>query len=133
MKLLISKFKLRILNLQNFKFFKIIFEVPRNHKKIIYCSLIIIFLSFPISFQTKEPIVLINEIMYDPSGLDDKREWIEIFNISSNEIDITGWKFYEGGVNHKLIAKQECMVIPPQGYAIIADDTTAFFKGLFRL
>jgi len=128
MKLLISKFRLRILNLQNFKFFKIIFKVLRNHKKIIYCSLIIIFLSLPISFQTKEPIVLINEIMYDPSGLDDKREWIEIFNISSNEIDITGWKFCEGGVNHKLTAKQESMVIPPQGYAIIADDTTAFLR-----
>lgn len=36
--------------------------------------------------------VLVSEVLYDPIGLDDGREWIEIFNPTNSEIDLTGYK-----------------------------------------
>ena len=35
--------------------------------------------------------VLINEVLYDPSGSDGPLEWIEICNNSQDDIDISGW------------------------------------------
>lgn len=39
--------------------------------------------------------ILISEIMYDPEGSDDK-EYIELWNNSSNTIDISGWQLRAG-------------------------------------
>ena len=49
--------------------------------------------------------IIINEIMYDASGSDAGKEWIELYN-NGEEINLTGWKFYEGGTNHGLSLKQ---------------------------
>ena len=35
--------------------------------------------------------VLINEVLYDPSGSDGPLEWVEICNNSQDDIDISGW------------------------------------------
>ena len=43
--------------------------------------------------------IKITEIMYDLEGTDTDREWIEVHNETGTEIDLTGWKFYDGS-NH---------------------------------
>jgi hypothetical protein len=70
--------------------------------------------------------IILNEIMYNPPGADPDHEWIELYNNNSEDIDITGWKFYEGGTNHGLTCAQGSMVISSGGYAIIAENATAF-------
>ena len=48
----------------------------------------------------------ISEIMYDvPNevGADKDREWIELYNSGSSDVDLTGWKFNDGS-NHLLNA-----------------------------
>ena len=35
--------------------------------------------------------VLINEVLYDPSGTDGPLEWMELCNSSQDDIDISGW------------------------------------------
>ena len=35
--------------------------------------------------------VLINEVLYDPSGSDGPLEWVEICNNSQDDVDISGW------------------------------------------
>lgn len=72
--------------------------------------------------------VLINEIMYNPQGSDDGREWIEIFNKSSSTIDLTEWKFSESGSDHGLTLKQGDKNIYPDSYAIISNNTDKFLK-----
>ena len=72
--------------------------------------------------------VIINEIMYDLEGSDDGREWIEIFNAGQSSVDLTNWKFYENETNHKLELKQGSILLPPNGYAIIADDPDKFLS-----
>ncbi|MFH1966792.1 MAG: lamin tail domain-containing protein, partial [Patescibacteria group bacterium] len=63
--------------------------------------LIGLFLIYPVFALAAINDIIINEIMYNLSGTDTKHEWIEILNISSAEIDLTGWKFNDGS-NHIL-------------------------------
>ena len=69
--------------------------------------------------------VIINEIMYDASGSDSGREWIEIYNDGS-EINLTGWKFYEGGTNHGLSLIRGDFILGNNEYAIISSDDVSF-------
>jgi hypothetical protein len=73
--------------------------------------------------------VKINEIMYNPQGLDKNREWLELYN-NGLLINLTGWKFFEGfpSVGHELTPVQGSMVIPFGGYAIIAEDAQTFLN-----
>ena len=76
--------------------------------------------------------VVINEIAaFEPAGY----EWIEIYNTTDNEIDLTGWKFVEqfsetdqDGVSHKLNSFQNEMIIKSNEYAIIAQDAEKFLE-----
>jgi len=72
--------------------------------------------------------IVINEIMYDPNGADGDREWIELYNNETNDIDITGWRFYESGTNHTLTLIQGNMIIPKNGYAVIVDNNDSFLS-----
>ncbi len=66
--------------------------------------------------------------MYDLSGTDTGREWVEIYNNGSSSVDITGWKFQESpsASNHVLTQIQGVSVIPAGGFAVIAVDPTKF-------
>ena len=77
--------------------------------------------------------LVVNEIMYNLEGTDDKHEWIEIYNNSGHEIVLTGgsdgWKFNDGAdSNHRLNepATNGSMVMAVGGYAILADDADTF-------
>lgn len=69
--------------------------------------------------------IVISEIMYDVPGSDSGREWIEIQNTGKSEVDITGWKLFESGAHHKITPEQSAS-IPSGGYAVIADNISAF-------
>lgn len=71
--------------------------------------------------------VVINEIMYDLEGADSGREWIEIFNNGTEQIDLNGWKLYEAEVNHKIATTTtNNFIIPSGGFAVIADNPEKF-------
>ncbi|MFA7193555.1 MAG: lamin tail domain-containing protein [Candidatus Paceibacterota bacterium] len=68
----------------------------------------------------------INEIMYDVSGTDSGREWVEVYNNTSSDIDFSNWKLLESSVNHAVKLIFGNAVIPAGGYAIIADNDEKF-------
>jgi len=70
--------------------------------------------------------IVINEIMYNPDGTDSCREWIELYNNDSFDVDISAWKLYENDINHGLTVSQGDLVIPSNGYAVIADNCDSF-------
>ena len=70
--------------------------------------------------------VVINEIMYNPSGPDESHEWIEIYNNGPSDQDLTGWTFYEAATNHALTVSQGDILLPEGEYAIIADNALQF-------
>jgi hypothetical protein len=91
---------------------------------------IFIFLFFPYHYSLASGEIIINEIMYDFLGTDDKHEWVEIKNISDKSIDLKGWYFYDGK-NHLLNEPpknggQGSLIIPAYSYAILADDAVTF-------
>ena len=74
--------------------------------------------------------IIINEVAYDLKGADDTHEWVEIYNGSAQDIDITGWRFSDGS-NHLLNAPpknggQWSLVVRAGGYAVFADDAVVF-------
>src|SRR3989344_98541 len=69
--------------------------------------------------------VVITEIMYDLEGADTVREWVEIQNTDA-EVDLTGWKFFENGTNHGLNIFQGNILLPQNGFAVIADSAEKF-------
>lgn len=88
----------------------------------VYVLILCIFL--PISTHAQ---VVITEIMYDLEGSDSGREWIEVYNGGSQAIDLSSWRLYEAGVNHKLTPHTEGIGSLGSGaYAVIADNTEKF-------
>lgn len=70
--------------------------------------------------------LVISEIMYDPQGTNTNRVWIEVFNDTDSAVNMTGWKFFESGVNHGITAYQGGASLPASGYAVIADSPIKF-------
>ncbi|HBB56876.1 TPA: hypothetical protein DEW47_02275 [Patescibacteria group bacterium] len=68
----------------------------------------------------------ITEIMYDLSGTDTNREWIEIYNNGEESVDVSTWKFFEENTNHNLVASQGDTVLVKGEYAVIADKPEKF-------
>lgn len=70
--------------------------------------------------------LVITEIMYDVPGADTGREWVEVFNTSSNPVKLTAWKLFENGTKHKIVAASGVDTLVPNTYAVIADNPAAF-------
>lgn len=72
--------------------------------------------------------VKITEIMYDLEGGDADREWVEILNTSSQDIDLSGWRLFEGDTNHKLTHIQGSQLLAPGSFAVIVDKAEIFLS-----
>jgi hypothetical protein len=86
-------------------------------------SILAFIIGLLVPFITHAQIQL-TEIMYDPSGTDAKREWIEVYNSSDQSIDLTTWFFFENNVYHKINANPSTpsnSTLAPGQFAIIAD------------
>lgn len=78
--------------------------------------------------------IVFTEIMYNPAGSDSGREWVEIWNDGDIPVDISGWKFGDASsLNHSIFLPtddkhpgQGSSTLPANGYAILADDASAF-------
>lgn len=103
-------------------------------KSIMRISFIItayLFLCTPLFVFAAQPgDILFSEIAYDLKGADDGHEWVEVRNLSTGDIDLTGWKFNDGA-NHVLNIPpknggQGTMVVPAGGYVVLAGDAEVF-------
>ena len=71
--------------------------------------------------------VIITEIMQNPSGADSGKEWFEIFNTTSFDINLKNYKIKYGSTsisNHKINSD---LIVPPNGYVVLgnnSDETT---------
>ncbi len=81
--------------------------------------------------------VVINELMYNPiSAVDAPSEWVEIHNIGSTSIDLTGWTIWTDIVANEdtLVSHaqfgNDSMSLPAGGYAVITTDTTDVYEEL---
>lgn len=76
--------------------------------------------------QTGSEQIVFTEIMYDLEGSDDKREWVEIYNNSNQDIEINSdWRFYEGS-NHMITVIQGDSILASAETVIIVDNPEYF-------
>jgi Mg-chelatase subunit ChlD len=81
------------------------------------------------------PGVLINEIMQNPSQVSDTNgEWIEIYNTSSQPIDIEGWRLFDWGIDvHSIVTGTPpisgSLLVPAQGYLVLGRSADASSNG----
>lgn len=68
----------------------------------------------------------ITEVMFDPEGVDAKREWVEVYNNTSLSIDLSNYYFLENNVYHGISENPVSSIVGPGQYAIIASDATTF-------
>lgn len=106
-----------------------LFSSLTSRALVLACSGIFFYMPF-FAFGAVSGDVVINEVAYDLEGADDKHEWVELYNASAQDRDITGWKFNDGS-NHILNAPpknggQGAMIVPSGGYAVLADDAVVF-------
>jgi DNA/RNA endonuclease YhcR with UshA esterase domain len=81
------------------------------------------FLFFAHGAITATSDIVINEIgAYEASG----HEWVEIWNKGVEPVDMTGWKFFEDGTNHGLLASSTDSVVGPGEYAAICQNDVIF-------
>ncbi len=74
--------------------------------------------------------IVINEINYDSSPDFDTEDWIEFYNNSGNDVDISGWIFKDKDDDHKFTFP-EGTVLRENNYLVLCRDTTAFIN-LFK-
>ena len=67
--------------------------------------------------------VVVNEILYNPSGSDGGHEWVELHNSTETDIDISGWLLEAGTSSFGTKATiPEGSVIPAGSYYLIGED-----------
>lgn len=80
-------------------------------------------------------IMAINEIMYYPTGNPERAwEWVEIYNYTSADVDVAGWKLSDDVQTDDILGDNihgtGSTVIPAGGYAVItAQDTQVYDPG----
>ncbi len=87
--------------------------------------ILVVFIVFLLP-QILEAKVYISEIMYDVSGTDTGREWIEIHNDTSENVDLSTYFLYETNVAHKITAISSNSILNPNSFAIVADNSEKF-------
>jgi len=93
------------------------------NKKVLFGLIIVLFLDslffiLPQRTDSQEmPPVVINELMWMGSHLSYSDEWIELKNITDQEIDLSGWY-----LTKKSSGEEKLMLAIPSGKTIAADD-----------
>jgi hypothetical protein len=64
--------------------------------------------------------VVITEIFADADGLDDHREWFEVYNRSNRSININGWSIRGNDGNHHLINNGVPLWLQPFSHAVLS-------------
>lgn len=68
---------------------------------------------------------MINEINYNSNDDFDSGDWVELFNNSENDIDLSGWKFLDEDDSH-VYSFNDSTYIDAGNYLVLCQDTTNF-------
>ena len=78
----------------------------------------------------KRDDLVINEIMYDPETTNS--EYIEFYNLSSDSVNVGGWKFEDENGNAFSLSETSFVVAPKDYFVLIADSSVLGTYNLFE-
>jgi len=74
--------------------------------------------------------VIITEFMANPNAVQDTDgEWIELFNMGSQPVDINGWTLRDDGSDGHVIKASGPLVVPVSGYLLLGRTTDKLKNG----
>lgn len=73
----------------------------------------------------ENPQIVINEIMYKSPDSKDTKDWIELYNNSDFQIDLSGWIFKDSDDSHKYVIDSGT-IISPDDYLVLINDKSEF-------
>jgi hypothetical protein len=104
-------------------------NISKTSQRLSVFLIVLAFFIFPPKNVLASGGLIINELMYDLPGTDDKHEWVEFYNAGTQEVDLTDWKFNDGdtATNHALNPPPKnnsrgSLTIPAGGYLLLAGD-----------
>jgi len=68
--------------------------------------------------KTDVPVVVINEIHYDPDVKTELVEFVELYNFGSTDVNLAGW-YFSDGISYRFEAGA---ILPAGGYVIVAQN-----------
>lgn len=95
--------------------------MTRDHhfrRRLLFSLLLCVGFALPTIARATEPSIIITRAAVEEKS---DHEWIEIENQSEEPVDLTGWKFFEDDVNHKLTVVAGDATLAPNERAVIAD------------
>jgi hypothetical protein len=85
-----------------------------------------------ISQDAPGPILVINEIMKDPSSVTDSHgEYVEIYNPDSSAVDLNGWAIMDLGSDYHVIGGPGPLIVEPHSFFVLARDSSIAENGGF--
>ena len=72
-----------------------------------------------------DTLIIINEINYHSSDIFDPGDWLELYNASDEDLDISGWIFQDEEEAHLFILPAGTW-LAARDYLVLCQDTTAF-------
>ncbi|MBN1280557.1 MAG: lamin tail domain-containing protein [Candidatus Thermoplasmatota archaeon] len=107
----------------------------KRKKQVIDAVLILCILGSQMLQVSNQPLraepsstLLINEVMYHPSENENTNEWIELYNPTSESLDVVGWMIADEKETDTLEGDTQygdgSTIIAPGGYAVITDKET---------
>ncbi|MFA5728911.1 MAG: lamin tail domain-containing protein, partial [Candidatus Neomarinimicrobiota bacterium] len=81
--------------------------------------------SLVVKIPYTENCLIINEFMYYPAT-DGGGEWVELFNVSSDTINLKEWTLSDNSSTVQLTGQD--FYLPPQNYVVIVNDSTSFIS-----
>ncbi|MBT4941871.1 MAG: lamin tail domain-containing protein, partial [Candidatus Magasanikbacteria bacterium] len=90
---------------------------------------VLVLFCFGICFISLQSVASHSSVVISEIGAYEKQghEWVEIVNNGTEQVDISGWKFWESTTNHGLtLVRGEDTILLPGAYAIITQDSDIF-------
>lgn len=107
-------------------------HISFHSKKIFLGALILCTLSNFVAINARAYSLVISEIMYDASGSDSGKEWVEIKNIGASAVNIVpgsgagSFRFYDGSNHYFSDPTMGSLNIGPGEFLVVAQATSTF-------
>jgi phosphatidylserine/phosphatidylglycerophosphate/cardiolipin synthase-like enzyme len=106
--------------------------MKNTKRKVIPIILYFLFIILILISVKSSAEILINEVMNNPRTSDNYNEWIELYNPTNQNINLSNWLIEDNSAEDFLEGDFEngngTTIIPPKGYAIIADVGTKVYE-----
>jgi len=81
-----------------------------------------------INLNEQERSIIINEIMYNADKDQDTKDWIELYNAGTKEVNLKGWSIIDEDTSHTEFVIDEDYLIKPDEYIILTRESAEFEK-----